>query len=1103
MTSIATPRQHPAGGGLAGGQVPRLAPAPSGPTQSLLHPAGASAFAELVGIACAGACFEAAAVWSTVAVWATLDPTQPETKPYREVDPIPNSAREVDPIPTLPPQVAHGDAPVADPFACAMMCSGTAGCEVFTWHEEAEQGGRSPPLTCDSCPADAPADTCGCGVCGSYGACTWSCTADPTASPPRYACQLLPRPPPLSPPSPSPQPPSPRNSGTCRLMRALPIANMPVLIAAANTTSGAASCGVPFLPFPDALGAYTATGGGGGGGGTTDTSRRCFSSSGGSTAILAPSSGSCYPTDAVFGYGPNACAQSYVIEVRATAEALRRGEWEDAFPAAAARTALSSEPSAASCQADCAALTPCGGFTLSSGVCVLRSQLDCSPAFDAAPGKAVPSELLGWETVSGLREGCVNAQTDVAGAVAAPRCGLPRCRSTSLDGSQYFERPKGGARADTLVSPSCFYAVYERNAALARLAGAWVVVAAGSNGLLAHSTLVNMLEPGQLATFTAPVAARVSETSLVDAVWERQPSGKFSLAYLRSVPYDDWYGDAYSGLSKPAKLRRALGDAPAYAGTGSVRLTLLTEHYFPSIASAALPVLQDAPGGWSTAALTLNVQVSRWYKYCGVNNVNYCPRDDLQGIGSKATAEAFGAELGAFLEAAEPLCSGEANSCFLWSDTYGSGSLLNNKLQVSLSEAQAPWVSLLDVYALTRQVPSEVVQGHASPFVYIWVWTLVLNALPWEDAEHDNATRADADADADATFGHGCVSSLKVAEACHSDTMCSACDNCTCPGYDALCVGSAFECRDWECMHSRFCTYAASPAAEFYGTSSSNGGGALGGGGGGACGVRDLAAEIEAAVAAALSVSDDACPPNLLWCATDAEAWMMAALALLACGVVIIYQISMFEVSPAAVARRAAAGAASGGSGAGAADSVKASVYVREIAHGYFFPPKKPSKGEHLAGLNFARILASIHIVVGHLYAKGAVASVYAFGWGFTWVPWFFMLSGYVLTHAQLARKARTMHAHHMHHAHHAQPARLHPRCSLSPRSNHCPIVSQPPTPAPTRPRPQPRTRLGPRTLLLSRTPPSSIRCPLSCASVPRPSTRSMRWDYSSRCWCR
>ena len=63
-------------------------------------------------------------------------------------------------------------------------------------------------------------------------------------------------------------------------------------------------------------------------------------------------------------------------------------------------------------------------------------------------------------------------------------------------------------------------------------------------------------------------------------------------------------------------------------------------------------------------------------------------------------------------------------------------------------------------------------------------------------------------------------------------------------------------------------------------------------------------------------------------------------------------------------------------------------------------------QGEHLDGINMARLLASFHIVVGHLYAKGAVDNVYFFSWGYTWVPWFFMLSGYVNTHARLNSKA-------------------------------------------------------------------------------------------------
>jgi len=54
--------------------------------------------------------------------------------------------------------------------------------------------------------------------------------------------------------------------------------------------------------------------------------------------------------------------------------------------------------------------------------------------------------------------------------------------------------------------------------------------------------------------------------------------------------------------------------------------------------------------------------------------------------------------------------------------------------------------------------------------------------------------------------------------------------------------------------------------------------------------------------------------------------------------------------------------------------------------------------------LGLARFCASMHVVIGHLYAKGITPKQYFFGWGFTWVPWFFMLSGFVLFTAHLRR---------------------------------------------------------------------------------------------------
>ena len=60
---------------------------------------------------------------------------------------------------------------------------------------------------------------------------------------------------------------------------------------------------------------------------------------------------------------------------------------------------------------------------------------------------------------------------------------------------------------------------------------------------------------------------------------------------------------------------------------------------------------------------------------------------------------------------------------------------------------------------------------------------------------------------------------------------------------------------------------------------------------------------------------------------------------------------------------------------------------------------------EHFPGLNGARILAAIHIILAHASNAdklGAPLKSPVWSWGGTWVPWFFMLSGFVLSHGRL-----------------------------------------------------------------------------------------------------
>jgi len=65
---------------------------------------------------------------------------------------------------------------------------------------------------------------------------------------------------------------------------------------------------------------------------------------------------------------------------------------------------------------------------------------------------------------------------------------------------------------------------------------------------------------------------------------------------------------------------------------------------------------------------------------------------------------------------------------------------------------------------------------------------------------------------------------------------------------------------------------------------------------------------------------------------------------------------------------------------------------------------QKPKVQSDRFAFGLARCVASSHVVAGHLYAKGAVPDFYVFSWGFTWVPWFFMLSGFILYSAEARR---------------------------------------------------------------------------------------------------
>ena len=71
-----------------------------------------------------------------------------------------------------------------------------------------------------------------------------------------------------------------------------------------------------------------------------------------------------------------------------------------------------------------------------------------------------------------------------------------------------------------------------------------------------------------------------------------------------------------------------------------------------------------------------------------------------------------------------------------------------------------------------------------------------------------------------------------------------------------------------------------------------------------------------------------------------------------------------------------------------------------------WLPPVKDIGSNKFEALATARYIASMHIVLGHMYQSGHLSDFRGFNlFGYTWVPWFFVLSGFVLTTSEISRR--------------------------------------------------------------------------------------------------
>ena len=786
-------------------------------------------------------------------------------------------------------------------------------------------------------------------------------------------------------------------------------------------TSGTAVCGAAFLPFPDGVGVRL------------EEALSLRDDAADHWVDGTP----CFHADAIYGGGDGACGAARLTGVAARVGLLARGSaegwwvqggllrygWDGnatalfgesgGLGAAAAAAALQpynpgveligladddyAQYSSIACQSRCAARPGCGGFTITRGVCLLYEPLGCEPSMGTT------SETSPFTyTVSGLASGCV-APSDLASEAAgaglqgSEACPTPQCKAPLATAAtrETFGRFSG----DTLVAvdSGCHFKVFSPPAMLDAMRGKWMVFLGTSNTILTAALSSNLADvlPRSLLHFLRSMEDQFGLVDVVysgrDGVYSRIYDAQHDWAYgvdgSTGFGYGNDNANEYWTEQYMVTLRGLLTAAvPAYAsgeggGDATVRVTLIVGQYWNTARQSLRQVLAaQTDTNWGSANVVVSVQVGNWYLNCIYPGSPYCSRSDLSRRSKNEVRSVFEAEFLQWVNVASEVCQAEGNACFFVTDCwtpFRQGQILEFAQAV---QAAAPrWLRWIDYNRMGELRQQNVRDTHGDTFLQLQVLQMIVNTIT------DSRS---------ATSLAGCAASLSADRSCFLDSVGDSCLNCDCNSFvpHSWAVGVP-----WMCANMRACTWRAANHEEDDGAARAG------------CAV-DLEAEMSAVLAqgeAGRRGPHDC--RGRLWCSGIGAAWGLGAAALVvwivaawaaACGL----QGLRHRTAPSAPADATQKRAGSSGSQSGA---------------GWLWGAKFAQScrsDKYLHGLDMARMVASIHIVLGHLYAKGALPACgethtsphcvhgdnYLFGWGFTWVPWFFMLSGFVRTHARL-----------------------------------------------------------------------------------------------------
>ncbi|QDZ21555.1 hypothetical protein A3770_06p40730 [Chloropicon primus] len=679
----------------------------------------------------------------------------------------------------------------------------------------------------------------------------------------------------------------------------------------------------------------------------------------------------CYAAGKSFGEAEGgACADLETLEVSGQSDLLAFGTAQGWWPSNATTSGVS-VMNATSCQERCeSGVVPgaCAGFTfsfgenLSQGLCVLKGKLPTNAA-GAVPQTCglETSSLLGVSppTVAGVPNACVGDVEEVDPFFAdcdTPRCKEPHNEGEFVDGWVYA--PKG---------TKCSYHVASTEDHLKCLEGSWILVSGGSNAILTYLNWINTIKPGHLHTQREDM--RTFYVDMVDIVFDLNGEIVFENRKLWSqmTTFEEYMSgdyDQFQGAITETMRSRLVRewDEATYTDKngkqsteGLVRITLVIGQFWQNTAQA-WSAMNDLTTPWKGANKTLWAQIMIWYLVCGLWDIYFCTQPAYRGLGAAKTVAVYKRDFENFLASAQSQCEASLG-CFISPQLYQMEAMsvlpaMMEDVKTAISNLGSSKIKWLDVFSISTLKPMEIVDNHWTPAMHLWVVTILLNSI-CEYKEHDVGCPQQV------TFTKGCTAgNLEDLE----------CSECQCPLYKEMCAKNTDGCKNWECLNSRSCSVGA----------------------------RAISSDTRVR-----NASDAACRPDIhvdtshpprgtgarrrVWQGSAGDAWLLCSLVSVA-AILILFGKEfkrrkwMMRKPPSKLE----------GTTAQNPDSAAEA--------------KKPT--HYLGALGFARFIASVHIVVGHLYAKGALKNpIHMFQYGFSWVPWFFMLSGFVLTHARLTSR--------------------------------------------------------------------------------------------------